>query len=158
MCFLRALGVGGVLPGTGVFRTEVVADESFCSASCQRRKVGGVRTHVGDETPFVQGLCQPHGGAYGQMQFARSLLLQGRGGKRSCRNPDSVFLLYIFYCKACADAVLQELFCLLEGVELVVKDCFNLYGRLCAFGVEGSLDAIERLFLEGHDLPFPVDD
>ena len=47
---------------------------------CSERKsgkVGGVCPHVGNETPFVEGLGNPHRHSDGEMKLPGSFLLEG---------------------------------------------------------------------------------
>ena len=56
----------------------------------QAGEVGGISTHIRDETPLVKALRHSHCGAYGEAKLAGSLLLKRGGGERCRREPCAV--------------------------------------------------------------------
>ena len=77
--FVRLLGALAVrfeLARVGVFRAELVDDELLRRAQRECGKVRGVRTHIGDETLFVETLGDAHGNVHRHAQLARRFLLK----------------------------------------------------------------------------------
>ena len=158
MGLLGPLGMGPELALAGIFCTEVVEDEFLGSPERQRREVGRVGTHIGDETALVQALRQTHRKADGEAELARRLLLEGGGGERRGRIADAFLGLDGTYGEMCSDAVLQELACFFKTCETGSERGLDLDGSRRALRVEHGLDAVERLALERHDLLLAVDD
>ena len=76
MRLLGALAVRFELARVGVFRAELVDDELLRRAQRECGKVRGVRTHIGDETLFVETLGDAHGNVHRHAQLARRFLLK----------------------------------------------------------------------------------
>ena len=152
--FLRALAVGLELSGVGVLLSESFDDELPGGPEGQGGKIGGVGTHIGDETLFVKALGHPHGLAYREAKFARGFLLKGGGGEGRRREAGTPGLLHALHMVNVAYAVVEELFGLLGRLEAGVQGAFDG----CGTGLEPELafNPVIRLVPECHDFPLAV--
>ena len=133
-----------------------VKDVLLCSANCQGRKIGGVRSHVGDKTPFIEGLGHTHCCGNRETEFSAGFLLKGGGGERRCGITLPFLLVYGRNPVFGPDDGLKE------SAGLRLRAEFTVQGGVdCGFGAgnaETCLNLIERLRPEGHDLFLPVYD
>ena len=65
-----------------IFASVFVSNEAGDIAQGEFGEVGGVRTHVGDESLFVELLCHAHRGADAETELAAGLLLERGCGER----------------------------------------------------------------------------
>ena len=151
---LRTFGMGLELARVGILRAEVVQDELLGGAERQRGQVGGVRTHVGDQTALVEGLGEAHRQADRETELARCLLLQGGRGEWRRGVADGVLLLDGSDAVGRADAVGQEGARLLRRLETGVQHPLD-FGALRQ---EGTFHTIIRCIGEGDDLFLTVHD
>ena len=94
MRLLRAFALGLILTSMGVLGSISIAYKLFGRTKCECGKIGGVGTHVGDNTSFIQGLRHTHGHADREMQFPGSFLLKSGSGERRRRMTYGWFLVH----------------------------------------------------------------
>ena len=157
-CFVGLLGslaAGVVLAGVAVLLTEIIEDEFLCGAECQGRQVGGIGSHVGDETFLIEALCQTHGGADRKMEFAGRFLLKSRSSERRSGIARAFRLVDRRDCVLRPYAFLEEC----GRIFRIGKTCFQYPFQLgaCETG-ELPFYLIVRLWFEGHYLSFAVHD
>ena len=70
MSLLGPLGLGLVVAGLGVFCSIFLCDIFLCGVERKTGEIGGVGTHVGDESALVESLRNAHRGAHRQMELA----------------------------------------------------------------------------------------
>ena len=91
--FLSVLALARILTGS-ICNLVCSIERGGLSTSCRNRlsrEGRRVSTHIGDVTVFVQALSHAHGLLRGELQLARSFLLQGRSGE-GCGRTTSVGL------------------------------------------------------------------
>ena len=155
---LGAFRAGLVLADPGILLAPLSDDEFLGGADREAAEVGGVGSHISDETAFIQLLGDAHRCIDGEVKFARGLLLKGGGGKRSRGAARPFLLLDALYGVAGPDAVLQEGAGFLFACEFLVQQGLDLDTGRGARGMESPFHFIVGLALEGHDLFFPFDD
>ena len=77
MGFLGSPGLRLELACLLVLGSEGFGNIFLCRSEGEGGKVGRVCPHVGNETPFVEGLGHPHRHSDGEMKFPGSFLLEG---------------------------------------------------------------------------------
>ena len=152
MSLLGALGMRLVLARAGILSAEIVDYVALGRAHGKSRKIGGVGTHVSDETPLVKRLGKAHGGAHGQVKLAGGLLLEGRCGERRRGDLEALFAFHCAHGINGTDASLEECTRLRGGGKALVQQAFDLY----AVNIEHSLHAIVGLGHESIDFPLAV--
>ena len=83
--FLGTFGVRVVATTLMVVCSHQFGDDRPDRIEAKIGKVHRVGTHVGDQTRFVELLCNAHCGTYRETHLACGILLQGRGGERWSR-------------------------------------------------------------------------
>ena len=102
----------------------------------QGGEVRGVGTHVGDQTPFIERLCDAHGGSYGEVELPGCLLLEGGGGERRGREPGSLLLFQGLDPVGGAHGILEELPGVRHRLEAGVQQGLDLHTGRGAFRME----------------------
>ena len=140
MCFLCALRTGVIVAGLAVFVTIYLLDLGCTGILTESRQVDAVGTHVGDTSAFVESLCYHHGLAYGEAQFAGSLLLQCRSSERRRRSALQWLLAHCVDGKLCVHALLEEGINFFLGFEVLVE--LSLYFGCVAALIDEGKDGI----------------
>ena len=147
---------GVVLAHTGVVRSVIVCYICLCSVDCETGQIGGVGTHIGDESALVELLGHCHCAAHRHVELPGRLLLEGGGGERGGRGAYSVFLLNGTYPEFGVDAALQEGAGLFDGFEAAVEKGSDQHSLRGIPGMEEGFYAVIWLRPEGDDLALAV--
>ena len=153
---LGAFGLGAVLARVGIGFSEILQDELLGRPKGQAGQVGGVGSHVSDETALIERLRHPHGGGNREMELPGGFLLEGGRGEGGGGNAHAFFLFHGTDAVDGADAVLEEGPGLVFGGKAGIQGGFHLH--VGAFRPEGGFHAVEGLRTECHDFFFAVHD
>ena len=133
MSLLRTLGGSVILADLAVFLTPELDNLLLAGVDAKTRQVHGVGTHIGNQSVFIEMLCNHHRLTHREAQFAGCFLLQGGCGEGRGRHTLQRLLLDVSDTELCRLALFQELLHLFVGFETGIQ--LRLYLALRTVGI-----------------------